>query len=453
MLGNRLSRFLRDERGSYTVWSLLWFMVYIGIGGAAVDATDAYRYQTLLQATADAAATAGAMSLPDAAKARQAAYLYSQHNMRPEHNGAVLDPSDIQVGTWNFASESFTPDTPVPNAVYVVTRRAEANDNPLGMNVLSFLGLVGLNAWWNINTEAVAVRGAGLCENNGLKAQNELWIRAVNYFYNKICLHGENSGIDITIGNDFDSDVAMSTGCVGCLDAPPPAWSDPDFQQAWANGGEGNSMLFEHVNALAQTLNTLKDMPNTNFADLPEAYQLGYAHMYQGGSTRPDYYEGSSLPSELQPHTVYDISCGGEQLNLPINEPIQNVMIFADCRIHASANANLQNVVIATTATPGQADPAAMHFAGQAQLGDGDCKFGGGVELYALGSIHFAAQAEIYGSRIVAGYDVDFTAGHTVGHGLAVEAGHDINLRSTNEFGLCTGLPNGPIVWVYSLVR
>ena len=40
MLGNHLDRFLRDERGSYTIWGLLWFMLYVGIGGLAVDVTD-----------------------------------------------------------------------------------------------------------------------------------------------------------------------------------------------------------------------------------------------------------------------------------------------------------------------------------------------------------------------------------------------------------------------------
>jgi Flp pilus assembly protein TadG len=51
--------FLRDESGSYTIWSLIWFSLYVAIGGLAVDMTDAYRNQTLLQSTADASALAG----------------------------------------------------------------------------------------------------------------------------------------------------------------------------------------------------------------------------------------------------------------------------------------------------------------------------------------------------------------------------------------------------------
>ena len=53
MTTSRLRDFLRDEDGGYTIYSLLWFIVYVGIGGLAVDVTDAYRNQTLLQSTAD----------------------------------------------------------------------------------------------------------------------------------------------------------------------------------------------------------------------------------------------------------------------------------------------------------------------------------------------------------------------------------------------------------------
>ena len=65
MLGTRFRRFLSDESGGYTIWSLIWFSLYVAMGGLAVDMTDAYRNQTLLQSTADASALAGVMSPPD----------------------------------------------------------------------------------------------------------------------------------------------------------------------------------------------------------------------------------------------------------------------------------------------------------------------------------------------------------------------------------------------------
>ena len=54
--------FLSDEDGAGTVWGLLWFILFVGIGGMAVDTTNAYRIQTIMQATADAAAHAAVHS-------------------------------------------------------------------------------------------------------------------------------------------------------------------------------------------------------------------------------------------------------------------------------------------------------------------------------------------------------------------------------------------------------
>ncbi len=41
MLSTSFRKFLGDERGGYTIWSLIWFSLYVGIGGLAVDMNDA----------------------------------------------------------------------------------------------------------------------------------------------------------------------------------------------------------------------------------------------------------------------------------------------------------------------------------------------------------------------------------------------------------------------------
>ena len=65
-----------DERGGGTIWGLLWFVLMVGICGLAVDSTDGFRNRTMLQATADSAALAAAIDLPNgqAAVASAAAY-------------------------------------------------------------------------------------------------------------------------------------------------------------------------------------------------------------------------------------------------------------------------------------------------------------------------------------------------------------------------------------------
>ncbi len=164
MLSTRFHKFLRDERGAYTIWSLIWFSLYVAMGGLAVDMTDAYRNQTLLQSTADASALAGAMSLPIEAEVKAQAVAYSADNMDPAINGNVLKDAEVILGNWISSTRTFTPGTADPDAVRVITRRDDANNNPLATNFLRILGLWGLPMdRWNISVEAVAVRYVPKC--------------------------------------------------------------------------------------------------------------------------------------------------------------------------------------------------------------------------------------------------------------------------------------------------
>ncbi len=72
-----MSMFLADQRGGGTIMGLLWFMLLVGITGMAVDTTNGFRSRTMLQATADAAALAAAIELPDQAAAVATAVAYA----------------------------------------------------------------------------------------------------------------------------------------------------------------------------------------------------------------------------------------------------------------------------------------------------------------------------------------------------------------------------------------
>jgi len=109
VLSTSFRKFLGDESGGYTIWSLIWFSLYVAIGGLAVDMTDAYRNQTMLQSTADASALAAVMSLPDQADAVAQAVAYSSDNMIPAINGTVLRASEVFFGNWDFDTRTFTP--------------------------------------------------------------------------------------------------------------------------------------------------------------------------------------------------------------------------------------------------------------------------------------------------------------------------------------------------------
>ena len=193
MLSKRFDRFLRDESGTYTIWSLIWFSLYVAMGGLAVDMTDAYRNQTLLQSTADASALAGAMSLPDQDDAVVQALIYSSDNMDPAINGNVLNGAEVFLGNWDFDTKTFTPSTTAPDAVRVITRRDDVNNNPVATNFLRILSLWGLPIdSWNISVEAVATKYIPECLlGNSLVAGNKVDVTSNNILEN-VCIHGQN---------------------------------------------------------------------------------------------------------------------------------------------------------------------------------------------------------------------------------------------------------------------
>ncbi len=155
MLRVRIEQFANDEAGAGTIMGLLWFALLVGITGMAVDVTDGFRNRTMLQATADAAALAAVIDLPDnSASAVATAVAYSADNMGTEINGSVLDTDDVHIGLWDPVAQSLDTTSILPDAVMVTVRRSAGNANALPTNFLRIMGL----QTWNVTAQAVAQR-------------------------------------------------------------------------------------------------------------------------------------------------------------------------------------------------------------------------------------------------------------------------------------------------------
>lgn len=437
-----LTRFLRDEQGGYTIWSLCWFLIYCGIGGLAVDVTNAYRNQELLQSTADAAALAAVISLPDQGNAVSQAIAYSEGNMSNSVNGVVLTDSDVAVGTWDSVTRTFSAGGALPNAVKTVTRRSTANDNPVSMSVLRIASIFGMAPEWNISTESIAIRFVPECLNDGFIASNQVDLSSNNDLLRRICIHGQIQGVDLQNHNYFEPGVRVSMPDLDLLPDRDNLYDmNPGLAEALAEG----DVYPRDVDFLPTIIQGLRDLdPN---------YIPSYMYRQDADGTiiPPAKVTGNNLPGTLSEFTVYDITCNGQD-KLPTNTLVKNVVIVATCRLQAPSDFSAGNVIIASTATGGGA--AAIQMAAKSELGQSDdCSPGGGVELYALGDIHISAQGDFNGLRVVAGNDVKLTSNNNGIRGISVQAGNDIDFSSNNEFGLCSGGIPGRFAWHFRLVR
>lgn len=460
MSSKLLTKFLRDERGSYTLWSLAWFVLLTGIVGLSVDITDAFRNQALLQSAADSAAVAAVMSLhePDEEPVAMA-NAYAAANMNQTHNGDVLADADIAIGHWDFTNRIFTAGGTPENAVRVITRRSVANANPVVMSFLRILQLFGFDPIWNVAAEAIAARGSPTCFSQGLIAGNQVSQSTQNGFYEFMCVHGVN-GLKVTNDNYFELGVSVGTTCADCVEpsgVEDAIASNDGFREAWEIGGPNQTLDPMNAYLAADYIEALKALPDTGgYYDMLNTYGENYSgwhYLFHPDGSAPSRYTGTSLPAQLQPYTVYDIDCGS-QLDLP-STPMRNVAIIADCKVHVSSNqtVDMRDVAIAVDWYPSNKSNQGMHFSAGGNIGNTECK-GGGVELYTNGSsIHFAASGNVKKVRLISAWDIDWAAQANGRIGIAGEAVNDIVIRSQSQFGLCgSQIFGGPQQYTYRLV-
>ncbi|MGI9435554.1 MAG: pilus assembly protein TadG-related protein, partial [Geminicoccaceae bacterium] len=123
----------------------------------AVDVARAYSLKSDLQATADAAALAAAIMLPDIDEARQAANRAVRMNL-PAYPG-ILRADDLEFGQWQAASSSILMNDNAASAVRVTVRRTESRGN--GVETL-FAGVLG-EEMMDVASSAVAGKRGVAC--------------------------------------------------------------------------------------------------------------------------------------------------------------------------------------------------------------------------------------------------------------------------------------------------
>ncbi len=453
-----MSRFLADQRGAGTIMGLLWFMLLVGITGMAVDGTNGFRSRTMLQATADAAALAAAIELPDQAAAVATAVAYAAENMGADINGSVLDPANVHIGLWDSATRSLDTAAALPDAVMVTVRRTEANSNPVPVNFLRIIGLTN----WNVRAQAVAQRFIPECLRDGLVAREIVDMSSNNGFVNEICIHGEQ-GVNIQSNNYFETGVNVSMPKIPEMLEIPASGMDSNIGLPPAL--RENYLDPRMVNHVDDIMLGMLALPDDVMLALQDNVLPTYIDSDGGGCS--DICGGDSGDrvikvdekfdlSTAKPGFIYHVLCKPNKVaRIPNNSIVQNVVIIAECELHIGAGATVISSVLASrSGGNGKIDKANIVIAANVQLGLPDnCAEGGGVQLFSNATIHTAASTSIDGVQMVAIGDIELGARDMGVNGISAQSGGTITLTSNNMFGLCSGgAPNLFTVPYYRLV-
>jgi hypothetical protein len=438
-------KFLNDERGGGTVMGLLWFILLVGICGLSVDITDGFRSQTMLQATADAAALAAVIDLPDQAEAVATALAYSNSNMAEDEYGTVLIGADVDIGDWDEATHIFTAGAAAPDAVRVRTRRSIENENAVPVNFLRIIGLFE----WNVTTHAIAQRFIPDCLTDGLVARGIVDMSSRNTFSNDMCVHGQE-GVHMSMDNEFGPGVRVTMPDLANDLVTPGGGMDGNPGLADAAGEESlDPRMVNHIDEIIDDLLALKSTVTPDYIDANIKVNV-----------RDENYNFNDLVAGQ----VYHIECAANKnVGIPNNTVISEVVIVADCQIGVGSGVEMSDVVLASRAggNPGGSpdgntggkggkkqsghggagiENANINVSANAVLGTADdCQPGGGVQIFSNASVHFSSSTSYNGVQIVVSGDVDLGARDDGINGINVQAGGDITLASNDAFGICTG--------------
>ncbi len=418
--------------------------------------------------------------------------------MNPAINGNVLKDAEVIFGNWDFATSTFAPGTTAPDAVRVITRRDDANNNPLATNFLRILGLWGLPMdRWNISVEAVATKYVPECllYENALIAGNRVDVTSNNILEN-VCVHGQNLiddpahnyAVEIQNNGTIGEGVEISMPYLeDMIDRPTVCSNDGLCEESVLIAGD---MMPTDAFLVDQAITGMLDPTATDTdylsgdlysvdADTLELVPPNYTYIDLSncdacepvpGKIEFDF-DGTPLPpgrttayeyiEVMAENTVYVIGCDDpmDQLMLPspdLQPVLLGVAVISECRIKGQSNMRLEGVTLASSAVGGGSKPynmATLHFPAGTYFGAQDnCAPGGGVRLYAASSVNITAGASIDGMQIVARGDVELTANETI-NGLTVEAGQNVRLTANADIGTgCLGGLDGVFVWRYRLV-
>lgn len=420
-LRRRLSprRFLLREDGSGTALSLFFMTACIGLAGFAIDLERAATLQVQLQAVADASAHAAmiARSTQTEANAKTTAVNLATSNMPVATFGTVLKAADVQFGTWNSVSRTFTPVAGSTEAVQVTLRRTAANANPIKTFLMRFGGAKQLD----MTRRAIMLGYDPDCLREGFVAQGMVDIQSNNTFKNGFCIHS-NSVVKVSSGNYFETGVKVSMPDKSQVLMPNSGFSSSPGLEAALSSNRYDIRILSRITTIINGLNS------GNALFVPK---------YITNTTPVTVSPSSVKKNSFQQGRMYTVTCSGNQkMIIGSDYTLTKTVVTTNCPITFSNGAKIEDAVIATTNT----DVKSIDGPNGIVLGKNDnCTTGGGAQVLTMGGMSFASGLEVYGAQLLAAKDITFSASALGVKGAAFVAGGTISTTSGVTMSYCSG--------------
>ncbi|NNF23597.1 MAG: Tad domain-containing protein [Rhodobacteraceae bacterium] len=422
----RITGRLSEEEGGITILGLYIFLMMMIFGGFAIDVTNVVQARAQLQIAADNAGHAALFwrdSHPPGEakeKALEIAYL----NMPDATFGEILKEEDIEFGTWDSITRTFTPDAMSKTAVYVSTKRQSANNNALSTYLLKVIGVAN----WELDTGSVWERYQPGCLREGFVADSIVDVQSNNVYRDGFCIHS-NTGVELNNNNTYEegSIVSMPDWTTDLV-LPSGGWESNDGLNDALRDGAFEFDMEQRINNFVVALTDPTSEEYRPYTLSPTPVSM----------SRTDTFDATTL----LPGGVYSVqNCSGNQkLTIPNSEVIVGVVLITNCKIQFGASAQLIDSVVATTNTSASSISAAAGFTIGA---DDNCAPTGDAQIMTLGGISIPANLNLFGAQMLAAGDANFTANALGTQGASVVVGGTISGTSNMEMAFCgNGMPS-----------
>jgi len=469
----RTKRFIRNEDGIATAWSIGWLILCFSIAGLSIDVTNAWKVKQFLQSTADVSAHAGGLKLGTVGNSgiQEAVAIEANKiaaiNMRESRYGDVLVNNDIQVGFWNGDTKVFgemtAGTTEIPNAVRVVTRQDGIASSSVGT---FFLRFVGFDAF-TVAAAATVEKFVSQCEKDGILAAGTVKMSTQQAFLGEYCVHGE-LGIDVSNANYFElGTIASMKNLENCGPSAVHCENESNagIEEALRQGSMTLGKLARIDTYISQLQNPGVDLGVDVF---PETFDRATSIVHT--NLNPKTF---NFADDLVPNGVYVFNCSrGENVKISAslvnNNGVGNdtgeenisprltksnvVIVGDDCDFVFDQTISFEDSVFATGSTSNQS----ISGSANAVLGRNDgCKEGGEVGVITKGDINFAAKLEAYDVEMIAAGSVNLAShgndGDSIHVGTNIISGGDVDITTKHTFVGCAGATDSTLDTKYTL--
>ena len=435
--------FVKGEDGTITPFAIIMVLIFIAIGGLAVDFNKAVSERTQLQTAADTAAHAALYTVEFKShdEARTEALSVIQDMLPASAYQDAILTGDIEFGYIDEITGEFVIDQNSREAVRTFARLETLRGNP-SRNFLLFV--IGFDTF-DIGVSSVYATYFPPCLNEGYIANGIIDLQSGNSYRDEFCIHS-NTHVEINQGNYLESGVTVSMPSMNDFVMPSSGYDQNDGLQESLRQSGYRMRLLDQMDRRFQSLRNgsptyaaqanvtvLNDLVwplDIKGDDTGNKGQDKKAATTASRFTATDANNKSVEPASFdQTGRIYQLECNSGRKVTFKTGTYSDFALVTNCDIDFSNGVILTDVIIAT-----EGDVVAT----QTQMGVPDsCTKGGGAQLWIGGDFKSSSNFTSYGAQIIAQGDVQFPAQSSGMEGLSVFAGGRIDATSNAIMRSC----------------